>query len=297
MLSILPSFVLFPLSFSLFCLNLAVCGFIIFLGGLIKSILPFTFIQQALHRPMHTIYRFWALNNYLIIILFNNVEWKIIGDEKLNKQSWYLVIANHQSWLDILIFSNFARTRIPEPKYFLKESLKKVPFLGIACWALDMPFMKRHSKSFLKKHPHLIGSDIETTKKACEKFKHKPTTIMNFVEGTRFTTEKHQNQSNNFKHLLTPKSGGIAYALTTLGEHFDKILNVRLIYPKNQGHIMKQVLKGQLKEVIIDVEQISNIDDLRGDYINDTRYKRDFHRWLNALWKSNDIKINKYFTK
>lgn len=246
---------------------------------------------------MHFIYRIWALNNFLIMTLFNNITWKISGDENLNKNSWYLLVANHQSWLDIFVLSHFARTRIPEPKYFLKESLKKVPFIGMACWALDMPFMKRYSKSFLKKHPHLIGVDIETTKNSCKKFKKQPTSIINFVEGTRFTPQKHKKQQSNFTHLLAPKSGGIAFTLATMGEQFDKILNITLVYPSNNGHIMKDMLKGKLTEIVIDIEQIENIDELRGDYNDDIDYKRRFHRWLSSLWHKNDEKINRHLIR
>jgi len=297
MFSALPSVILMPISFTLFCLNLAFCGSLIFIGGLLKFALPFKAFHQLLYYPMHTIYRFWALNNYLIMTACNNIKWTIKGDENLNKESWYLLIANHRSWLDIFVLSNFTRTRIPEPKYFLKESLKKVPFIGMGCWALDMPFMKRYSKSFLKKNPHLIGTDIETTKRSCHKFKHKPTTIINFVEGTRFTKEKHQRQQSKFKHLLTPKAGGIAFTLSTMGEQFDKILNISLIYPQNNGHIMKDMLKGKLKEIIVDIEQIDNIEALQGDYINDKNYKKEFHRWLTQLWQKNDTKIAKYLSQ
>jgi len=296
MLSVLPSFILMPLTFVLFCSNLAFCGSIIFFGGVLKFILPFKFFHRLLHHPMHAAYRFWALINFVIMNSANKIKWTIKGDENLNKQSWYLLIANHQSWLDIFVLSNFARTRIPEPKYFLKESLKKVPFIGMGCWALDMPFMKRYSKSFLKKNPHLIGKDIETTKNSCQKFRKTPTTIINFVEGTRFTKEKHQKQNNKFNHLLIPKAGGIAFTLSTMGEQFDKILNVTLVYPQNNGHIMKQMLKGQLKEVVIDVEQIDGVQSLQGDYAHDTTYKRDFHRWLTSLWQKNDTKIARYLS-
>jgi 1-acyl-sn-glycerol-3-phosphate acyltransferase len=229
--------------------------------------------------------------------LFNKIEWKVSGNENLSKNAWYLLIANHQSWLDIFVLSNFARTHIPEPKYFLKDSLKKVPFIGMGCWALDMPFMKRYSKSFLKKHPQLVGTDIETTKRSCNKFKNTPTTIINFVEGTRFTPEKHQIQNNNFQHLLSPKAGGIAFTLATMGEQFDKILNITLVYPQNKGHIMKDMLKGKLKEIVIDIEQIDDIEKLRGNYHDDVQYKQTFHRWLTELWQSNDTKINNYLTK
>lgn len=297
MLSGLPAFILMPISFTLFCLNLALVGSFLMIGGLLKLVFPFKVIHKAIYHPMHFVYRLWALNNYLIMSLFNKITWTVSGNENLSKNAWYLLIANHQSWLDIFVLSNFARTHIPEPKYFLKDSLKKVPFIGMGCWALDMPFMKRYSKSYLKKHPHLIGTDIETTKSSCKKFKNTPTTIINFVEGTRFTPEKHQAQNNNFQHLLSPKAGGIAFTLATMGEQFDKILNITLVYPQNDGHIMKDMLKGRLKEVIIDIEQIDNIEELRGNYIDDIQYKKLFHRWLTELWKSNDSKISNYLTK
>ncbi len=286
-----------PISFTLFCFNLALCGSLVFAGGLLKLLIPLPVFRRNLAYPMNFFYRLWALINYLLICTFNKVSWTIKGDENLDKNSWYLMIANHQSWLDIFILSHFARTRIPEPRYFLKDSLKKVPFVGMACWALDMPFMRRYSRSYLKKNPHLIGKDIETTKKSCLKFKNQPTTIINFVEGTRYTEEKHRRQNNKFQHLLTPKASGIAFTMQTMGEQFDKILLVSIIYPQNPGHIMKDMLKGKLKEVVIDIEQINNSELLRGDYNNDVNYKRDFHRWLTQLWQRSDTKINNYLTK
>jgi 1-acyl-sn-glycerol-3-phosphate acyltransferase len=297
MLSGLPSFIAMPISFTLFCLNLAIVGTLLVIGGLIKILIPLKFAQKVIYDLMHFVYRTWALNNYLIMMLFNKIEWKIKGNQNLNKKSWYLLIANHQSWLDIFVLSKFAREHIPEPKYFLKDSLKKVPFIGMSCWALDMPFMKRYSKSFLKNHPHLIGTDIETTKRSCEKFKKTPTTIINFVEGTRFTQQKHQEQNNDFQHLLLPKAGGIAFTLATMGEQFDKILNITLVYPQNQGHIMKDLLKGQLKEIVIDIEQISDIQKLQGNYIDDIEYKSFFHQWLTQTWRNKDTKIDNYLTK
>lgn len=241
-----------------------------------------------MYHPMHFFYRLWALNNLLIINLFNDVEWVIESTEELNKDSWYLLIANHQSWLDIFVLTSFARNRIAEPKFFLKDSLKKVPFVGMACWALNMPFMKRYSRDFIAKNPHLKGQDIETTKRSCQSFKDKPTSIINFVEGTRFTDEKHQSQQSPFKYLLTPKAGGIAFTLATLGEQFDKILNITILYPDNSDHIMKDTLKGKLTRVVVHVEPIEVKEELIGDYLNDDNFKNQFQSWLNTLWTKKD---------
>lgn len=286
----MPSIVLMPFSFLLFCLNLALIGTIITFGGLLKWLIRLNAFHRLLYRPMHFFYRLWALNNYLIILLFNRVEWKITGSENLNKNSWYLLIANHQSWLDIIVLSHFARKYTAEPKYFLKESLKKVPFLGVACWALEMPFMKRYSKSFLVKHPHLKGQDIIATQKSCQSFSQHPTTIINFVEGTRFTTEKQKNNPV-YSHLLPPKAGGIAFTLATLGTQFDKILNVTLLYPNASDHIMKDILKGRLTTIVINVEQLDIDDELIGDYNNNDVFKSHFQQWLNDLWQKKNKSI------
>lgn len=288
MLSGLPSFLLIPLTFTLFSFNLVFSGTFVFLGGLLKFIIPSKRFHKLLYRPMHTFYRLWTYNNTLIVRLANRVEWQVTGTDNLSKEAWYLFIANHQSWLDILVVAELAREHTPEPKFFLKDTLKKMPFLGMACWALDMPFMKRYSKAFIEKYPHLKGQDIITTKKSCESFREKPTAIINFVEGTRFTQDKHSSQKSPYQHLLTPKAGGIAFTLATLGESFDKILNVTILYPENPGHVMLDMLKGKLTKIVINVEQVEVTDALIGDYFADEAFKEEFQTWLNGLWLEKD---------
>ena len=295
MLTGLPSVILMPIAFVLFCLNLAFSGTMVFLGGLLKVLIPVKSFHQLLYRPMHTFYRLWTYNNTLIIKLVNRTEWQITGAENLSKEAWYLILANHQSWLDILVIAEIARQHTPEPKFFLKEDLRKVPFLGMACWALDMPFMKRYNKAFLAKHPHLKGQDIETTKQSCRSFKENPTTIINFVEGTRFTKAKHQQQQSPFRYLLKPKAGGIAFTLATLGEHFDKVLNITVLYPDNPGHVMKDMLKGKLHKIIVNVEAIDVEEAMIGDYFSDEVFKENFQLWLNEQWQGKDQLIHQLY--
>jgi 1-acyl-sn-glycerol-3-phosphate acyltransferase len=295
MLSFLPRFLLAPLAFLLFCSNLMLCGMLVFFGGLLKLLLPFTSCQRALLSAMHAIFRFWALSNFLIITLCNKVEWQISGDQQLHKQAWYLLIANHTSWLDIMVLTHFARTRIPEPKFFLKDSLKKIPFLGMACWALNMPFMKRYSRAFIAQHPHLKGQDIQATQASCQHFQQVPTTIINFVEGTRFSQAK-QQQNLSFKHLLMPKAAGIAFTLAAMQYKFDKLLNITLLYPENTGHVMIDTLTGRLSKVVLHVEQLAVTEQLYGDYANDHAFKHSFQLWLNELWRGKDRLIEQLKT-
>ena len=297
MLTGLPSFILVPLSFTLLSLNLAFSGTLVFLGGLLKALIPIKHFHRLLHRPMHTIYRLWTYNNTLILRLINPLEWHIEGAEHLNKEAWYLILANHQSWLDIFVLAEVARQHTPEPKFFLKESLRKVPFLGVSCWALDMPFMKRYTKAYIEKHPHLKGQDIETTKKSCQSFLEHPTTIINFVEGTRFTKSKHNKQQSPFNYLLKPKAGGVAFTLAALGDQFDKVLNITLLYPDNPGHVMKDMLKGKIGKIIVNIEAIDVEPALIGNYFEDAEFKQNFQRWLNQQWQEKDRLIHQLYCK
>lgn len=283
-----------PLALLLFSLNLSLWGGIVTVCGLLKLLLPLPALQRQVSRLAHWAYRHWSLHNRQLINLFNPVEWQLSGLTELKQDSWYLLISNHKSWLDIPVLSQFALERIPEPKFFLKEELKWVPFIGSGSWALDMPFMKRYSQAQIQKNPALKGKDIETTKKSCEKFRHTPTTIINFVEGTRFTRAKQKHKNSPFRHLLPAKAGGIAFTLASMGSQFDAVLDVTLIYPDNPNHVLIDMLLGKLKRVVIQVEVLPVDDSIIGDYFNDEAFRQRFQQWLNQRWVHKDQQISHY---
>ena len=294
MLSFLPSVVLFPLALLGFTLNLMLSGGVVTLAGLFKlfQIKP---LNPLISRLAHWGYRHWLLHNRQLINLFNNVEWETQGQlQQLQQDQWYLLIANHRSWLDIPVLGQFALERIPEPKFFLKEELKWVPFIGSGSWALDMPFMKRYSQAQIRKNPALKGKDIETTRRSCEIFREKPTTMINFVEGTRFTPSKHQQKNSPFCHLLPPKAGGIAFTLASMGELFDAVLDVTIVYPDNPGHVLIDMLCGRLKRIVIQVQILPVDAQIIGDYFNDEQFRQHFQLWLNERWVQKDRAIGQY---
>ncbi|MCC5450574.1 acyltransferase [Rheinheimera sp. UJ51] len=295
MLSILPGFLLLPISFSLFALNLAFWGIIVTPLGLLKLLIPNAAAHRLIAKLGRFCYRGWTRVNTGLINLFNDVDWQISGEQQLDKESWYLLIANHKSWLDIPVVSTFAAKLIPEPKFFLKDQLKWVPFLGTGCWALDMPYMKRYSAATLAKRPELKGKDIETTRKSCAKFRHAPTTIINFVEGSRCTAQKQRLRQSPYSHLLPPKAGGIAFTLASMGEQFNAILDITLIYPDNQHNIALDMLMGRLKRVVIKAEILAVDQHVMGDYFNDAVFRENFQQWLNQRWQLKDQYISAYY--
>lgn len=229
----------------------------------------------------------WISVNGVIENLLHPFKLTVEGDTQLSTKEWYMVIANHQSWVDILILQRILNRKIPFLKFFLKQELIFVPVLGLAWWALDFPFMRRYSTAKLKKNPKLRGKDIEITRKACAKFKNKPVSVMNFVEGTRFHPGKHSKQNSPFNHLLKPKAGGMAFALSAMGEHIDKLVDVSIYYP---GKIPTywEFISGQVKEVRVHITVNNISDELRGDYSKDRQFKIQFQQELNLIWQQKD---------
>lgn len=231
----------------------------------------------------------WISINNLTTRLFTRIRWQVSGLEKLSLKDWYLVLANHQSWADILVLQNVFNRKIPFIKFFLKKELLYVPFLGLCWWALDFPFMKRYSKAFLQRNPHLQGQDIETTRKACAKFRFKPVTVMNFVEGTRFTAEKHQQQQSPYQHLLKPKAGGAAFVLGAMGQQLHKILDITIHYPKGIPSFWDYI-SGKVRDITVQIKIMPITPELLGDY-NDAQYRERFQHWINQLWLQKDNQL------
>jgi 1-acyl-sn-glycerol-3-phosphate acyltransferase len=225
----------------------------------------------------------WVANNDAWITAVNpRAVWDVQGVESLHPRGWYLVSSNHQSWVDILVLQRIFHGRIPFLKFFLKQELIWVPVIGLAWWALDFPFMKRGKGSGAR------GSDLQTTREACEKFKRIPTSVINFVEGTRFTPAKHAEQNSPYQHLLKPKIGGLGIALATMGEQFTALLDVTIVYP---GGIptFTDLLCGRVPALRVRVQSRPiPADLLNGDPIMDRAYRRRLSKWVDDQWAEKD---------
>ena len=291
MLSFLPGILVCFISITLTILNTAYNSLLIVTFSLLKLVVPVPPFGRWMSRLANLFMKNWLRGNALILRLANRIEWQIDDQSHLNPQGWHLIVCNHLSWTDIVIIGDLFRTRLPVPKFFLKYELLYVPFVGLACWGLDMPFMRRYSREYLLKHPELRGKDVETTRAACAKFIHEPTTVINFVEGTRYTPEKAGSVRSPYRHLMPPKAAGLSLALAGLGEQFEKIVNVTLDYPDNQQHPFRDLLCGRMKRIRVRIEEVPITSQLRGDYINDKQFKRQFQLWLNGLWQAKDLQL------
>lgn len=267
----------------------------IIIGSFIKLI-PIPALQTAISWVLDGCASNWISVNNINQKIFSRTKFTVTGLESLTTKEWYLVISNHQSWVDILALQRVFNREIPFLKFFLKKELIWVPFLGLAWWALDFPFMRRYSKSFLAKNPHLKGKDLETTKKACEKFRFKPVSVMNFIEGTRVTERKLANSP--YQHLIAPKAGGIAFVLSAMGAHLNKLVDVTIYYPQGIPTYWDFV-RGKVKEIKIHIETmpISEIFEsgaFSREALSDPKKRALFQQWLNAKWEAKDKRLENY---
>lgn len=285
------------LNVCLVIINSAVCSVAICLVAVIKFFLPGDRLKSIATQVANKVMWLWATINAAILNLSNPVEWDIQDGEALNKNGWYLMISNHLSWTDIVVLCCVFKDRIPMPKFFLKQQLLYVPFIGMACWALDMPFMRRYSREYLLRHPEKRGQDLATTRRSCAKFKHTPTTVVNYVEGTRFTEDKQRKSKAGYQYLLQPKTGGIAYTLAAMGEQFDNIIDVTLAYPDNTNKPFKDMLMGRMTKIVVRTRVLPVDEQVQGDYFNDKPYKRQFQQWLGGIWQEKDSQLKQIYRR
>jgi len=264
---------------------------VLVVGAILKMIFPLDIIKRVVTKTLIGAANNWVWLNSALFEVFHKIEWHVSGLEGLKTDEWYLVNSNHQSWADIPVVQKVLNRRIPMLKFFLKQELIWVPFLGICWWALDFPFMKRYSAEDIRKNPSLAGKDLETTRKACEKFKTIPVSVFNFLEGTRFTKEKHSKQQSPFENLLKPKAGGAAFVLGSMGQQMHTMLDISIIYPDGRNGAWDLVC-GRIPRIVVHIDKIEIPRHFLGkDYANDDAFKAEFQSWVNDLWIRKDALI------
>ena len=257
------------------------------LPGILLKLLPVYGLQRLASRYCVWAARNWVGSNQLIYRLLHDVASPVAYGEvefnaSLDPRRSYLLLSNHQSWADILILFDVFHAKTPFLRFFLKRDLLWVPIIGLVCWAMDFPFMTRKSSA----------ADRETTRKACAVYRHDPVTVVNFLEGTRFTEAKRLAKRSPYQRLLRPKTGGLAYSLDAMGEQFAGFLDVTVCYQPTERNLLWSWLCGEQGHVRVVVDLIPvPAELLHGDYDRDPDYRARCQTWVNGLWQRKDARL------
>ena len=276
----------------LLVLNLLLWGSLVFLGGIVK-LLTFREARRRVILGLTWFGERWVQCNDWIFDTFLDTEWRFQGFDDLRRDAHYLVISNHISWIDILAVFRALHGHAPFLRFFLKHTLIWFPILGQACWAMEFPFMRRYSPEYLKQHPEKRGRDLETTRRACRRYRHLPVSVLNYVEGTRFTREKHEDQQSPYRHLLRPRIGGIGFVIASLGEQLDSMVDVTIVYPHRDVTIWDFVTNRvpwitlHARRLDIPPEHVTSAITERGPA------REAFKAWVEKIWQEKDEEISR----
>ena len=267
-------------------LNSLLVGIPLWGTGLVKTLSGNPTADKAVMK----ITDYWIhVNNTLISHILPKIDMRITLPDDISTQGQYVLISNHQSWVDTALTQYVSENRLPLTRFFTKFELIYIPVVGQAFYFLDFPMMKRYSKTQIAKNPDLKNRDFIEAKRACEALVDKPFTLLNYVEGTRFSPKKHSLQQSSYVGLLKPKAGGIALALGALGEKIDGVLDMTIVYPDGIPDY-NDLWKGNISRIGVDVRHVSLPADLQarllaGRYQDDEQTREDMYDWLDKLWQ------------
>lgn len=269
-------------------LSTIVLALTMLVGAVFKRLSPPGPFRNTINRWLSVLGEWWVSLNNLVLRCYRGMEWDIQLPQSLDRKGSYLVLSNHQSWVDIMAMQFGLNRRVPFLRFLLKQQLIWVPFLGIAWWSLDFPFLRRYSRQELLKNPALREKDLESAAIACEKLRHIPVSMMSFPEGTRFTQAKHDQQKSIYRHLLTPRYGGIGQVLYSFDDALDNVIDMTIYYPHGTPTFW-QFISGQVPKICVQAS-LGTIDkSLRGvNFRTDKVAKRQLKEWLDGIWAEKD---------
>lgn len=297
MLRWLPAPLVIALSFVLLLIALLTSFALLMLGALVKFLTPSARGRTWLARNWLGAFvgngSWWGLNR-LTFLLMHGPRHNIVIEGELDPDKTWLLVCNHQSYADIPLLVDIFGRRMPFTRFFLKQELLWMPVIGMACVALDMPFVKRHSKSAIAANPALRQQDLEVTRKACEKYRQIPVTMVNFLEGTRFTPAKRDAKGSPYRNLLRPKAAGLSFALNAMGDQFAGIVDVTLCYVPSRYGTLGSFLRGQQRDIAVRARVLPvPMDLVGGDYQDDPEFRERCQHWVNALWERKDEELTR----
>lgn len=245
---------------------------------------------KRLRQRMDKIIWWWTGNNRRMFDALNitkpEIQWNEI--DEMSADRWYIIICNHQSWTDIMLLQAYLYGQLPPLKFFTKQQLIWIPLVGLAMYVLGFPYVKRVTKEQIKANPKLRTADRDNTMQACEGFANHPTSVLNFVEGTRRTDDKASRQGGEFKHLLRPKIGGLDYVLEGMDNYLHRLIDVTIYYPDGVPTFW-EFLQGKCPHVEMQVTPYTIPDRVR--QAKDAERRAELAQWIKQIWLDKDARL------
>lgn len=147
--------------------------------GLVTAVLSVLAMVSSFVLPSRTVGRFTAVPWARILASMTPMRVRVEGRENIDPHQSYVIASNHQSQYDILVLYGWLGVDF---KWVMKQELRSVPGIGMACSSLGHIFIDRSN------HTAAMASLEQAKKKIVD-----GTSVMFFPEGTRSRDGKLKN--------------------------------------------------------------------------------------------------------
>src|SRR3990167_1089527 len=107
-------FLLGCLSLILYVVTMVVIASLVIVSALILFLIPVKSWRHGYQKNyLQHLPAIYALLNSWIMAIATHGKWDISGTGTLHKNKWYVMISNHQSWMDILVLYHVFKCKIP----------------------------------------------------------------------------------------------------------------------------------------------------------------------------------------
>ena len=264
-------------------LTLLICwtvisSFLVFVLAFVRVIVLFAKIREVVSGMMDGVITGWVgFNSILVQVLgVTKIQTHVEGD-LTDRSNWWVVTSNHQSWADIIIIQTALLHLAPPIKFFTKRELIWIPLLGLAMWLLRFPYVRRSSKKETPNNKSLFKKNRQSLGRVAGHFQERPISLLVFLEGTRFTEEKHKARRSPYKNLLSPRIGGLGFALSQLDDRVHKIVDLTLNY-SGTVPMFWHFLCGRCRTVDVYIRS----------YDVDESFREDLRNGVSTIWQQKD---------
>ena len=274
-------------------INLTIWILPLLLLAVIKLIVPLQPIKQAVYRLMIGFY-FVAVKIDLVLFQWIlNIRFEVDSLDDLQADKNYLIVSNHRSWADILVYQTILIDQTPIIKFIVKKELIFLPLVGLICWAYEYPLVHRNSIKDGSTRNNNLKTDQKILKDKLLDIGRNPTAIINFAEGSRYSQERGDRYSSPHANLLKSRTGGLFFILKTFGQQFDYLLDFTILYDCTEPIFFK-FLSGKCRRVKVRVNKFPMSDLLQS--LSDSSNTLSFEKvdeWLKILWSGKDKIIDR----
>jgi 1-acyl-sn-glycerol-3-phosphate acyltransferase len=179
----------------------------------------------------------WKLCNRSFLL--TGCKIKVLGAEAIKEGESAFIISNHKSMADFFLIHSVAiqKNMIGYCRYFVKDSVKWIPFFGWGMWLMNMIMLRRDWSTDRKR---IYQSFRLYTKHRL------PLWLISYSEGSRFSVEKVKESQDYsiqtgkpvLKHVILPRTRGFVISIKELRGYITALYDVTLIYSKKDPNIV-----------------------------------------------------------